>query len=129
MGTELMIYDLQWELREVYCCCNIHGSGAYVVRAFILHQGKSGYIALPPVTKADDLRLAQPFSAALFKHLPQPWPTLLRDVLQRQEHDAWHAADGSGQDVCLREDVRPPALAVRPGQNSVGNARRIGVQA
>ncbi|CAK0845301.1 unnamed protein product [Prorocentrum cordatum] len=82
MGTELMIYDLQWELREVYCCCNIHGSGAYVVRAFILHQGKSGYIALPPVTKADDLRLAQPFSAALFKHLPQPWPTLLRDVLR-----------------------------------------------
>ena len=45
-------------------------------------KAMKGYIALSRVRKADDVLLAQPFSPALFRLGPQPWPTLLLDTLK-----------------------------------------------
>ena len=50
-------------------------------------RAMKGYIALSRVTKVDDLLLAQPFSPALFQQGPQPWPTLLLDVLKAKVVD------------------------------------------
>ena len=54
--------------------------GASVVPSFT--RAMKGYIALSRATKADDMHLTQPFSPALFQQGPQPWPTLVRDVLR-----------------------------------------------
>ena len=45
------------------------------------NKAMKGYIALSRATKVQDMLLVQPFSPALFRQGPQPWPTLLRDVL------------------------------------------------
>ena len=46
-------------------------------------KSMKGYLALSRVTKAHDMFLTQPFSPALFRQGPQPWATLLRDVMRR----------------------------------------------
>ena len=45
-------------------------------------RAMKGYIALSRVRKAQDLYLPQPFSPALFRQGPQPWPSLLLEYLR-----------------------------------------------
>ena len=74
-------------------------------------KAMKGYIAMSRVTKAHDLLLTQPFSPALFRQGPQPWPTLLRDVLRGTVPEAELAkaalsAEKSSKKPVLLKDLR-----------------------
>ena len=45
-------------------------------------KAMKGYVAMSRVRKADDMALTQPFSPALFRQGPRPFPTLLIENLR-----------------------------------------------
>ena len=82
--------------------------GVSVVPSFT--RAMKGYIALSRVTKADDMHLTQPFSPALFQQGPQPWPTLLRDVLrdavaENEIHEKAKAAEVKAKKPKMLKDL------------------------
>ena len=55
------------------------------------------------VTKADDMHLTQPFSPALFQQGPQPWPTLLRDVLRGAVAECEILEEADAAEACSKK--------------------------